>query len=280
MPRELVERISPFFMYGTAWKEGDTQRCVREALRAGFRAIDTANQRKHYVEQDVGAALRDAYDANLVTRNDVFLQTKFTYRKGQDHRLPYDPEAPFAKQVEQSFASSLTHLGTDRIDAYVLHGSASRDGLIEDDWEVWRAMERLYDAGRVGVLGVSNVTLGQLKELIDGAVVRPRFVQNRCYATRNWDRTIRARCAANGIVYQGFSLLTANRAILEMTAFRDIVNRIGRTPAQVIFRFARQVGMLPLTGTTQPRHMQEDLAIADFELTPEDVAVIETIATE
>ena len=112
----------PTFIYGTAWKEDDTGRLVRMALDAGFRGIDTANQRRHYHEAGVGEALAEAFAAGVLRREDVFLQTKFTYVGGQDHRLPYDPRAPLATQVEQSFASSLQHLGVDYLDSYVLHG--------------------------------------------------------------------------------------------------------------------------------------------------------------
>ena len=106
----------PGFMYGTAWKRDDTARCVQDALRVGFRAIDTANQRKHYFEQGVGDGIARARDEGLA-REELFLQTKFTYRRGQDHRLPYDPRADVATQVAQSFASSLEHLRTTWIDS-------------------------------------------------------------------------------------------------------------------------------------------------------------------
>ena len=83
----------PDFIYGTAWKEERTAGLVELALRAGFRGIDTANQRRHYFEAGVGEGLAAAYRAGIVTRGDLFLQTKFTYRPGQDERLPYDPGA-------------------------------------------------------------------------------------------------------------------------------------------------------------------------------------------
>src|ERR1700730_9972402 len=102
----------PEFLYGTAWKEDRTPALTELALRTGFRGIDTANQRRHYFEAGVGQGLADAYHAGIVTRADVFLQTKFTYRPGQDHRLPYDPTASLSIQVGQSMASSLEPLGT------------------------------------------------------------------------------------------------------------------------------------------------------------------------
>lgn len=269
---------TPSLLYGTAWKENETERLTRLALEAGFRGIDTANQRKHYFEAGVGAALAGAIGDGLVRREDVFLQTKFTYVDGQDHRLPYDPRAGITTQVRQSFASSLEHLQVERLDSYVLHGPSQRPGLGPMDHEAWRAMEEHQQSGRTRFLGISNVLLDQLEELWDIAAVKPQFVQNRCFARSAWDRSVRAFCRAHGILYQGFSLLTANAHELDRPAFWEIVERAGRTPAQVIFRFAHQVGMLPLTGTTDPDHMREDLQIFDFELTDEDVRAIETIA--
>src|SRR5437660_12799941 len=84
----------PRFLDGTAWKEDQTQRLTELALRQGFRGIDTANQRRHYDEAAVGRAVAAAIASGLVTRDELFLQTKFTFRDGQDHRLPYDPRAP------------------------------------------------------------------------------------------------------------------------------------------------------------------------------------------
>ncbi len=267
----------PRFLYGTAWKEDDTQRLTELALQNGFRGIDTANQRRHYHEAGVGQAVAAAIASGELTREDIFLQTKFTFQPGQDHRLPYDPAAPIATQVAQSFASSLDHLGVSQIDSYVLHGPMFRDGLSNDDWEAWRAMEAIHDSGRARLLGVSNVSLEQLKLLCEGARVRPRFVQNRCYASAGWDRRVREYCGANGIVYQGFSLLTANRAALAHAEMAQIARHYGRTLGQIAFRFALEVGMLPLTGTTAAAHMQEDLSIFDFELERAEVERIERL---
>src|SRR5437660_1544159 len=119
----------PRFLYGTAWKEEETQRLTELALRQGFRGIDTANQRRHYHEAAVGQGISAAVTGGVVTREELFLQTKFTFRPGQDHRLPYDPAAPIATQVGQSFASSCQHLGTDVIDSFVLHGPARDESL-------------------------------------------------------------------------------------------------------------------------------------------------------
>jgi diketogulonate reductase-like aldo/keto reductase len=274
----LIDGVAvPRLLYGTAWKEEGTRRLTELALRQGFRGIDTANQRKHYHEAAVGQAIQACVAAGLVTRADLFLQTKFTFRAGQDHRLPYDPDAPVAAQVEQSFASSLEHLGGERIDSYLLHGPSRRVGLGEADREAWRAMEALHDAGRARLLGVSNVALEQLRLLCEGARVPPRLVQNRCYASRGWDRDVRAFCAAHGLVYQGFSLLTANRDVLAHPELARIARRHGRTAAQAVFRFALDVGMIALTGTTDPGHMKEDLDVFDFRLEPDEAERIERL---
>jgi diketogulonate reductase-like aldo/keto reductase len=265
----------PKFLYGTAWKEDRTEALVRLALEAGFRGLDTANQRRHYVESAVGAAVAALGEAGKLRREDLFLQTKFTSLGGQDHRLPYDPRADPATQVEQSFASSLEHLRTTYVDSYVLHGPSSRRGLTDEDWAVWRAMETVQKGGGARQLGVSNVSLEQLVTLQEGSLVKPAFVQNRCYAIQGWDADVRAFCAQHEIAYQGFSLLTANARELASPAVSRAAQRTGRTAAQVVFRFALQVGMIPLTGTSSPAHMREDLASLEFELEPEEMRAIE-----
>jgi len=268
----------PRFLYGTAWKEEATQPLTELAVRQGFRGIDTANQRRHYDEAAVGKAISALIASGLVARSDLFLQTKFTFRPGQDHRLPYDPSAPIAIQVEQSFASSLDHLGTETIDSYLLHGPSARIGLGPDDWEAWQSMEAIHDSGLARTIGVSNVTLEQLQALCQRARVRPTFVQNRCYVALGWDRAVREFCANNSIVYQGFSLLTANREALARPELAQIAERHGRTTSQIVFRFALDVGIIPLTGTTSADHMRADLDVFEFQLEPDEVRTIERLA--
>jgi diketogulonate reductase-like aldo/keto reductase len=273
--RVVRERSVPSFFYGTAWKEDRTEALTRLALGAGFRAIDTANQRRHYFEAAVGDAVAAAVEAGAVSRQDLFLQTKFTSPGGQDRRLPYDAGAGVPTQVQQSFESSLGHLRTSYVDSLVLHGPSSAYGLEEEDWQAWRAMEAVQRSGRARLIGVSNVTLEQLRRLHHDSEVRPAFVQNRCYARTGWDREVRAFCRAHDIAYQGFSLLTANAREIQQPAVAAIARRAGRTLPQVVFRFALQVGMIPLTGTSSEVHMREDLAAFDFELDDDEVRTIE-----
>jgi diketogulonate reductase-like aldo/keto reductase len=265
----------PQILYGTAWKEARTEELTRLALDAGFRAIDTANQRKHYHEAGVGAALA----ASGVPRDELFLQTKYTYANGQDDRIPYDRAAPIATQVQESFASSCEHLGVEVIDSYVLHGPMWNRGWGPEDEEAWSAMEALATARRVRSLGVSNVALDQLTALCRTASIAPAFVQNRCFARTGWDRAVRDVCRERGIVYQGFSLLTANARELSSPEVAAIAKRAGATVPQLVFAWARSVGMLPLTGTTSRRHMDEDLASLSLEIDAADLALFERATT-
>jgi diketogulonate reductase-like aldo/keto reductase len=277
MPPQPLLSI-PGFLYGTAWKEDRTPALTELALRMGFRGIDTANQRRHYFEEGVGQGLAAAYRTGLVTRDDLFLQTKFTYQRGQDHRLPYDPSAPLSVQVEQSMASSLDHLGTDHVDSYVLHGPSSNYDWTEDDAEVWAAMRHERDAGRARVLGVSNVSLEHLRQMAATRSELPAFAQNRCYARLGWDRGVRQFCDEHKIMYQGFSLLTANQEVLNHPQIATIAASAKATPAQIIFSFARSIGMLPLTGTSNAEHMKQDIESRNSKLPAEAIQAIESLA--
>jgi diketogulonate reductase-like aldo/keto reductase len=263
----------PSLMYGTAWKEERTRPLTAAALSAGFRAIDTANQRKHYFEAAVGEAVA----ASGIERSALFLQSKFTSLGGQDHRLPYDPDADVATQVRQSLESSLEHLGVTYLDSYLLHGPSLRHGWSADDREALETMAALQAEGRVRLVGVSNVTREQLETLCRDFPA-PAFVQNRCHARTGWDAQVRAVCRERGIVYQGFSLLTANQRELAAPAVAAIARRLGATVPQVVFAFARAVGMLPLTGTSSPEHLRQDLASATLSFEPRELRVLEDLA--
>src|SRR5438270_7664323 len=268
----------PDFLYGTAWKEDLSAALTELALRTGFRGLDTANQRRHYFEAGVGEGLSAAYRAGVVTRNDLFLQTKFTYQRGQDHRLPYDPAARLAIQVAQSLASSLDHLGTDYVDSYVLHGPSSGYDWGDADVEVWEAMQKERDAGRAHRLGISNISLRQLEQMKAAQSELPAFVQNRCFARLGWDREIRSFCRQHNITYQGFSLLTANPEVLQHPQLIALAAKLNATPAQVVLSFAYSIGMVPLTGTSSAEHMKQDLDSVNLTLPEELVRGIESIA--
>lgn len=264
------------FIYGTAWKKNDTARLVKTAISVGFRAIDTANQPKHYSESLVGEALLELEEIGI-KRDSLFLQTKFTSVNGQDERIPYDPYADYETQVQTSFKSSLEHLHTSYVDSYLLHGPLYSQGLVSADLEIWRAIEEIHQTGKAKLIGVSNFNFQQLQLLINESAIKPMIVQNRCFASQGWDKAVREFCHANKIMYQGFSLLTANSEVLQSASVATIARRVNKTPAQVIFRFSNHIGIVPLTGTTNEQHMTQDLESNKFDLTQDEILTIENI---
>jgi diketogulonate reductase-like aldo/keto reductase len=256
---------SPGILYGAAWKKTRTEELVRKAIQQGFRGIDTACQPKHYHEPGVGAGVSACLKGGL-TRADLYLQTKFTPLGGHDpKRIPYDPKAPPAQQVAQSFEVSLRNLQTGYVDCLVLHSPLSDAG---EAAQVWQAMEAIFDAGGAKQLGISNCySLDCLEELYRSARIKPAVVQNRFYAQTGYDRGIRAFCRQRQVIYQSFWTLTANPHVLADDRVRALAAKYARTPAQILFRFLTQEDVVPVTGTTSETHMREDLEIFDFELT-------------
>lgn len=264
----------PSFFYGTAWKEEKTEDLTFQALMAGFTAIDTANQRKHYYEEAVGAGISKFLELKTKKREDLFLQTKFTFARGQDHRKPYNESDPFPAQVASSFASSLLHLQTDYIDSYILHGPYGA-GIGKEDLACWNKMEELLTTKKTKYIGISNVNAQQLETLCKSVQHKPKFVQNRCYANQGWDSEVRKICKNENIIYQGFSLLTANREELKSPLVTSLAKKYNKLEAQIIFRFCHQLGMICMTGTTNQEHMKLDLDIENFQLTSTEVTMLE-----
>ncbi len=267
----------PQIIYGTAWKENRTAGLVKTAVKAGFLGLDTANQKRHYREDFAGEALLELTREGF-KREELFLQSKYTYQGGQDHRLPYDPHSGFGKQVRDSFNSTLKNLHTDYLDSFLLHGPMYGEGLAPADWEVWTEMSKIRKEGAAKMIGASNVSANQLRELCAKTQMKPEIVQNRCFAVRGWDKDVREFCLANKIIYQGFSLLTANPHVVGSGEVNEIAERLQVTPAEIVLRFAAHIGILPLTGTTNAEHMKQDLAIFRFELSNKDIEAIYSIS--
>jgi diketogulonate reductase-like aldo/keto reductase len=268
---------SPRILYGTAWKKDDTESLVRTALQQGFRGIDTACQPKHYNEAGVGAGVASFLTSGGgLTREDLYLQTKFTSLGGQDPlRVPYDPKAPLPEQVRQSCAVSLRNLGTDYLDCLVLHSPLPSARLT---FEVWQTMEALVDAREVRQLGISNCyRLDELEALFDSARLKPAVVQNRFYADTGYDREIRAFCRQHGVIYQSFWTLSANPRVLAHRTILELAAKYRRTPAQILFRYLTQNDIVPLSGTRAVPHMREDLDIFEFELTEFEREVMDAL---
>ncbi len=263
----------PNFIYGTAWKKEATANLVELALKSGFRAIDTANQAKHYSESLVGDALINAAK-NGISREQIWLQSKFTSIDGQDTRLPYNPKADLTTQVKQSFASTLEHLHTNYLDSYLLHGPCNYPLIGSEDFEIWQALEELHQTGVAKMIGISNVNIKQLEMLVAGSSIKPMFVQNRCYANKGWDKEVRNFCQEHRIHYQGFSLLTANPQIVQNPEITEIAKKYQVNSEQIIFRFSQQIGIIPLTGTSNEYNMKADLNIFNFDLLSEEIELI------
>jgi diketogulonate reductase-like aldo/keto reductase len=274
--REIISAFGvamPRLIYGTAWKKERTTALVELALRSGFRGVDTACQPKHYHEAGVGEAL-SAASSNGLTRSEIYVQTKFTPVAGQDpNDVPYDRKASLSQQVMQSFETSLRNLRTDYLDGVLLHSPYPKDG---DTLEAWRAMERLYDQGVVRQLGVSNFyEPPRLEALCRNARIKPAVIQNRFYAKTHYDKDIRAFCKESGIVYESFWTLTANPEVLAAPDMIELAKKYGRSPAQLFFRYLTQLDIACLTGTSSKEHMEQDLSIFEFRLSP---AESETLA--
>ncbi len=138
-------------------------------------------------------------------------------------------------------------------------------------------MEELVHNGKVKVLGISNINIAQVEELYSKVTIKPSFIQNRCFAITQWDREVREFSQKHQIIYQGFSLLTANQPYISNPRIQSIVTKYNKTIPQIIFRFAKQAGILPLTGTTNLQHMSDDLNTHDFELSSEEIQLITKI---
>jgi len=265
--RQLSNGVAmPLLLYGTAWKKERTEELVKLAFRNGFRGIDSANQGRHYNEAGTGTAVAASVAKGLSTRGELFLQSKYTYPRGHESGSePYDVAATVREQVRQSFASSLQKFGTDYLDSYLLHGPLVKKRLRSSDLEVWATLEELYAEGRVRAIGVSNFDAHQLSELISSAKVVPHLAQVRTFAVKGWDDRsggVRKICQEHSIVYEAYSLLTANRAALKSTAMQTVAASRKETEQQVAFRYALGLGMVVLTGTTDDAHMAQDLFVA------------------
>lgn len=253
----------PFLVYGTAWKKEETPHHVAEAVKAGFRFIDTACQPKHYNEPGVGIGWTTAADELGLQRSDMFLQTKFTSISGQDfNNIPYDHTASLESQVAQSLEVSLRNLQTSYLDSWVMHSPMS---TTDETMVVYRVMEQAVDDGKVWRLGISNCyDYEQFTAIYEMARVKPSVLQNRFYGDSNWDQELRRFCKQNGIWYQSFWTLTANRHALATEEAKSWASRKQSTPQTLMYAYLLSLGYAtPLDGTTNAAHMQEDIAIME-----------------
>lgn len=259
----------PRLIYGTAWKKARTNPLVHLALSTGFRALDTAAQPRHYAEHHVASALRLADLQHIISRKDVYLQTKFSPPSAQDlDDAPYDVAAPLEEQVKTSVEGSLRNFtlgdeegdGYGYIDCLLLHEPLP---TLEETIEAWTAMAA-FVPHRVRHLGISNVSLPELQALCDthgsGATLpKPAVVQNRL-RPGNYEPELYEFCRQHGIVFQPFWTLSANRNLVESEPVGRVAKEVG------VSREVATYGLLlgfehfaVLDGTTSEEHMREDL---------------------
>ena len=255
----------PTFLYGTAWKKERTADLVYQALCSGFKGVDTAAQPKHYREDLVGQGIRRALSENKISRDELFIQTKFTSVNGQDPTdIPYDPALSISDQVHTSIKSSLSNLRPSAdessvesayLDSLVLHSPLP---TMAQTLEAWRAAEH-YVPHQIRYLGISNVSLGVLKELYEVAQFKPAVVQNRFYPGSRYDVGVRAFCAENSIVYQSFWTLSANPKIVQGAQVRRVAEKLGLSPEEAMYSLVLGLdNVVVLNGTTN--HMASDLS--------------------
>ncbi|KAI5862341.1 Aldo/keto reductase [Durotheca rogersii] len=254
----------PKLLYGTAWKKDATADLVFLALKTGFRGIDTAAQPRHYQEHLVAEGVKRAIFSGILTRADLFIQTKFTSIGGQDpDNLPYDPQAPLEEQVHASVASSLRNFaGADSdgsyVDSLVLHSPLR---TLPDTVKVWKTLET-YVPRRIRQLGISNTTLEVVDYLYTSPdiTVRPACVQNRFYPATRWEVGLRKYCRERDIKFQTFWTLSGNPQLLRSAPVRKLANSANVEPPVALYALVLGLGgTAVLDGTTSETHMRDDL---------------------
>ncbi|KAF2091892.1 aldo-keto reductase [Saccharata proteae CBS 121410] len=262
----LKKSIGPHsFIYGTAWKKDATAKLVKEALMAGFLAVDTAAQPKHYQEDLVGAGIRDALREGGLSREQIYIQTKFTPPPSQDlHKMPYDSDAPLETQLHTSVASSLRNLRTQEddsdqdttyIDCLLLHTPLENIRATVDAWKILES----YVPSRIRSLGISNVTLPVLEILYKTSTVKPSVVQNRFYGQTAWDVPLRAFCREKNISYQSFWTLTGNPQLLKSTPVTMLASFAKVSAEVALYSLVMAMEVKVLCGTTNVARMSENL---------------------
>ena len=251
----------------------ETKRATTTALEVGFRHLDCAERYRN--EEAVGDALQEALKAGTIQREDVFVTTKLW---NSNHR----PE-----RVKPAFQASLRRLHIDYADCYLIHTPfAFRPGddqdprdengqVIYDDGvtlaETWGALETLVDDGHCGAIGLSDITLDTLREIVAVARIKPAVVQVESHPyLPEWE--LLSFCQDNGIVLLAFAALghSSTPNLLEDKVIKDIAARVGITPAQVALSWAVQRGTAFLTTSTKPQRIQENFEIAPL---PDDAMI-------
>ena len=247
-----------------------TKQATRAALEAGFRHLDCAERYRN--EAAVGEAIQDAFKAGTLRREDLFVTTKLW---NTNHR----PE-----RVKPAFDASRRRLRVDHIDCYIIHTPfAFKPGDEQDPrdeqgrviydsgvtlLETWQALERLEDEGHCRSIGLSDITLEKLREIVSAARIKPAVVQVESHPyLPEWE--LLEFCRKHGIVLQAFAAVghALEPKIIDDPVITAIAQRVHKTPAQVVLAWAVQRGTAFLTTSTKPQRIQESFDISTL---PED----------
>ena len=249
----------PCIGFGT-WQtpDGDVAvRSVAAAIEAGYRHIDTAQAYGN--EESVGKGIRESG----IDRKDLFVTTKL-WNANHSYKL-----------TMRTFEESMNKLGLDYLDLFLIHWPnpiVFRDHWQEANAESWKAMEELYEAGKIRAIGVSNFRPHHIEEILKTAKVAPMVNQIRLCPGDTQDETV-DWCREHGMVLEAYSPLGIGQ-IFEVPEMQKLAEKYHRSIAQVCIRWSLQRGYLPLPKSVTPSRIQENLKVFDFELSDEDVQLI------
>ncbi|XP_030636605.1 uncharacterized protein LOC115817445 [Chanos chanos] len=238
----------------------DTYRTVDAALATGYRAFDTAAVYRN--EADIGRALRELLPKHGLSRVDVFITSKLGPRD----------QGPRAREGCQR---SLDQLGVDYIDLYLIHwpgtqGLDVRDGRNPGNRsQSWATLEDFYTDGKFRAIGVSNYTVEHMQDLLKRCKMTPAVLQVE-FHPKLCQRDLRSLCAETGVCFQAYSSLGTG-VLLSDPAVQAVAERCGRTPAQVLLKWAVQQGVPVLPKSCKPSRVEENGRLFDFELSEEDM---------
>ena len=226
---------------------------LARAFDVGYRSVDTANA--YLNERAVGAAIRDSG----VRREDMFLASKL-----------WPPDYRYDKAVA-AIEGTLTRLGTDYVDLLFLHQQYG------DYKGAWRALEESVAAGKVRALGVSNFDRQRFTDLTDNAKIVPAVAQVECHPYHQ-QRELKQFLAPFGTVLEAwYPLGHGHRGLLAEPLFGRLAEKHGKSPVQVILRWHMQEGNIAIPRSTDPAHIDANIAIFDFMLSPDEMASIEEL---
>ncbi|MCJ0934680.1 aldo/keto reductase [Mammaliicoccus sciuri] len=231
----------------------ECREAVKHAIISGYKHIDTAQT--YHNEEKVGQGIKEGLEATGLNREDLFITTKLWM-------TDYGRE-----NVQSAYEASLKRLGLDHVDLYLIHWPGQDKDLIT---ETWKAMENLYNEGKIKNIGVSNFHVHHIEELLQEASIKPVINQIEChpYLTQ---KELRAYLEAQKIVAQSWSPLM-NGQILEDEVVKEIANELGKTPAQVIIRWNIDENIVVIPKSVTPSRIEENLNVFDFELSEDQLS--------